>query len=239
MTDWVRERVLLHESLRALEVAEVAGLLRADASSLNHPVQGLQSLADKQDFDEITKISNVAPDESFAVIAPGASIARRQWPSERFQTIAGRLEQVTGMTILVIGSSPEYDLADAITRSRGLKKSRNLAGRLTLLQLIGLLRRASLFVGNDSGPGHIAGALGIPTISLNAYAANARKDHHQSSERNRPIGPKVDVLQPQNFLHPCTEECLADELHCLGQIGVEEVWCAIEGALRQETSTSR
>jgi heptosyltransferase-2 len=234
MTDLVREKELLHESLRALEVAEVAGLLRADASSVNQPVQGLQTLADKQDFDEIAKISVLARVESFAVIAPGASIARRRWSPERFQEIAERCERVAGMTILLVGSSPEDDLANAIARSRGLKKTHNLAGRLTLLQLIGLLRRASLFVGNDSGPGHIAGALGIPTISLNAYAANARKDHHQSPERNRPIGPRVNVLQPQNFLPPCTEECLADELHCLGQIGVEEVWCAIEEALSQE-----
>jgi ADP-heptose:LPS heptosyltransferase len=231
MTDWVRDKVHLHESLRALEVAEVAGLFHADVSYLHQPVEGLQSLADKQDFGKIAEIAGLKPDESFAVIAPGASLARRRWPAERFQVIAERLAWVAEMTVLVVGSSHEYSLADTVTQVSGSMKMRNLAGRLSLLQLVGLLRKASLFVGNDSGPGHIAGALGIPTISLNAYAAAGQKDHHQSPERNRPIGPKVVVLQPQNFMLPCKEECIASMLHCLGQIGVEEVWSAINRLL--------
>jgi hypothetical protein len=229
---YVREVRHLHESTRALEVAEVAGLLPACSWSADEPVDGLMKLADAQDYDEIARVAELQPTEEYAILSPGAGAAHRRWPLDRFREIAGRLVRETSLSVLITGTSAECALGEALVQA-GDPRIRNLSGRLTLLQLIGLFKSASLFVGNDSGAGHIAGALGVPTISLNAYPATENRRHHQSPERNRPRGPRVYVVTPSSFLPPCTEECLADEVHCLGQIEVGQVWCAATRALER------
>lgn len=230
MTDKVRSKGHLHESMRAVEVAAVAGLLRSDCGHEQQAVAGLTKLAYAQ---EVPLAAGLSPDGSrrpYAVVAAGAGALRRQWPPERFRQIAVRLNRELGMTVLVTGSSAEAPLAAAI--SQGDPEIRDLCGKLTLLQLICLMSRAALFVGNDSGPGHMAGALGVPTVSLNAYAASGPVDHHQSPARNQPVGPRVAVVRPQHFLPPCADECVAPALHCLSQIQPEEVWRAVLAVLQ-------
>ncbi len=221
----------LHESMRALEVAEIAGLLDSDCWSYLSPIRGLKDLAEAQSNEEIAQIAGLRPRESYAVIAPGASAARRRWPVERFSEIADLLVTHTGLSVLVTGTAHEHTLGEQLRGENG-QRIRNLAGKLNLLQLISLLNKASLFVGNDSGTGHIAGALGLPTISINSYPKSARDDHPQSPTRTRPIGPRVWVVSPDNFLAPCTEECISDRAHCVSQISAEMVWGAVAQALR-------
>jgi len=231
MTAAVTSKNHLHESMRALEVAERAELLAADGRSEAEVTRGLQKLAAAQDFATIAELAGLEQGRAYAVIAPGAGIPRREWPTERFQEIAIRLQRDLGFTVLVTGTKAEQGLTDSIC-SVNHPEIRSLAGKLSVLQLIGLLNRAALFLGNDSGVGHISGALGVPTVSLNAYAKAGAWDHHQSPARNRPMGPKVAVVQPQEFLSPCSEECLSKEVHCLGQIDVESVWDSIMKVLR-------
>jgi ADP-heptose:LPS heptosyltransferase len=225
----VLQKKRLHESMRALEVGNLAGLISLDCWSESQPIRGLKELAEIQNFSELRAALGLQDERPYAIIAPGASIARRRWPPARFRQIAERLNREAGLTVLLIGAGNEGPLAEEI--ATGLEpQTRNITGELNLLQLICLLNRATLFLGNDSGPGHIAGALGVPTFSLNPYPANAKPDHHQSPARNRPIGPAVVVLQPTEFLSPCKTECISGNLHCLGQIQVEEVWDAIISA---------
>lgn len=221
----------LHESMRALEVGELAGLISSGIWSADGAIDGLKKLASQQNFEEIASKVGLRPDDEYAVIAPGAGAARRQWPAERFREIVRRLEEITDMRILIIGSRSELSIGEAIAQGFGTR-ARCIAGQLTLPQLVGLLSRARIFVGNDSGPGHIAGGLGVPTVSLNAYPIDGPAGHHQSPARNRPPGPRVEVLQPQKLLSPCQEECGASEVHCLGQIQVAEVWEAVLRSLQ-------
>jgi ADP-heptose:LPS heptosyltransferase len=107
----------------------------------------------------------------------------------------------------------------------------NVAGKLSLLDFIGFLRLAKAFVGNDSGPGHIAGALGIPTISLHVQPRESDPRHIKSPAHHRPVGPSVTVVQPETFLAPCQDRCEAKTVHCLDQIQVDEVWTALVHAL--------
>ena len=233
MTGAVTNKRHLHESMRALEVAECAGLLAADDRSETEVAGGLQKLAEAQDFAAIARLAGIEGDRPYAVIAPAAGARRREWPTARFQEIAIRLQRDLGLTVLVIGTKAEQSLVDSVC-SVDNHEIRGMVGNLNVLQLVGLLSKATLFVGNDSGVGHIAGALGTPTISLNAYAMAGAEDHHQSPARNKPMGPHVQVLQPQRFLPPCAEECVADESHCLGQIDVESVWDGVLKVLGPE-----
>ncbi len=230
MTAMVKEKRNLHESMRALEVAEIAGLLPAGIWSEQQTIQGLRVLAERQDFASIAQRVGLKSDERYAVISPGAGADYRKWPAANFREIAMRLAKQTDLTVLITGTPAETNLVAGIADGLG-SRVRHVAGKLNLLELIGLLNNASLFIGNDSGTGHIAGGLGIPTISLNAYPMDGEVDHHQSPARNRPVGPSVTVLQPRTLLPPCVNECRAAEAHCLAQIDVEQVWTASLQAL--------
>jgi ADP-heptose:LPS heptosyltransferase len=230
MTAMVKEKRNLHESMRALEVAEVAGLLSAGTWTEQQVIQGLCSLAERQDFASIAQRVGLKFDERYAVISPGAGADYRKWPAANFREIAMRLTKETDLTVLITGTPAEANLIGGIADGLGARV-RHVAGKSSLLELIGLLSKASLFIGSDSGTGHIAGGLGIPTISLNAYPMDGEVDHHQSPARNRPVGPSVTVLQPKTLLLPCVDECRAAQAHCLAQIDVEQVWTACMRAL--------
>lgn len=94
---------------------------------------------------------------SYAVLHPVAATAEKTWPAERFLAVASHLEQVHGLEPVFI-AGPGEDLSH-------FARFRTSAGA-SLNETKALLAGASIFVGNDSGPAHMAAALGIPVVVL-------------------------------------------------------------------------
>ncbi len=118
----------------------------------------------------------------FAVINPGAGWETKLWPLGHFAELAGRLRSEAGLEVLVSWfGQREREMADRICAGGGARP----AAATDLPELAELLRRAALFVGSDTGPTHIAAAVGTPTVALFGPA---------DSVRNRPLGPRVEVL---------------------------------------------
>lgn len=92
------------------------------------------------------------------VVHPGSGGAGKCWPLENFLELIDRLPQ-RGINVLVLCGPVEADQQRIPDRMRALQPP-------GLLELAGLLERADLFIGNDSGPGHIAAAVGTPTLAL-------------------------------------------------------------------------
>jgi lipopolysaccharide heptosyltransferase I len=107
--------------------------------------------------------------ERYAVIIPGSAQVSKCWPAERFAALADRLASEHGLAVVATGSRSENAM---IERIRGLahRPVVNLAGWTTLPELVEILRRAWLVVSNDTGPGHIAGALGRPLVMLFSWS---------------------------------------------------------------------
>ncbi|GAB4100941.1 glycosyltransferase family 9 protein [Sinomonas halotolerans] len=105
------------------------------------------------------------------VVHPGATDARRRWPAERFAAVAADLA-ADGWQVLVVGDDGERGLAEEVARAAsegqgpGVGSVQSAAGRTSLAALVGLLAAARLVVANDSGPRHLAEALGTPTASV-------------------------------------------------------------------------
>ena len=100
----------------------------------------------------------------FAVLHPGASDPRRRWAAERFAAVGSALAQ-RGFAVAVTGTPDEAELTRSVARSvRGA--ACDLAGRLELPALLGLLERAAVVVSNDTGPLHLAAAAGAPTVGI-------------------------------------------------------------------------
>ena len=148
-----------HEIIRWLETVALAGATSVGeepsiAVSAAERMRALDLVGDLRD--------------GLVVLHPGASDPRRRWPAERFAEVATRLA-ADGMSVVVVGDGADASVADEIAHQasgRAGDAVRSLAGRLTLSELAGVLSIADVFVGNDSGPRHLAHAVGASTVGI-------------------------------------------------------------------------
>jgi len=148
-----------HEMVRWREVATLAGASVGPeephlAVLPRERMRGFELLGERRD--------------GLAVIHPGATDPRRRWPAERFAEVAVRLA-ADGMRVIVVGEGADAAIADRIAadaETRAGDAVGSLAGRLSLSELTGVLSVADVFVGNDSGPRHLAHAVGTPTVGI-------------------------------------------------------------------------
>ena len=109
--------------------------------------------------------------EPYAILAPGCAPHRpeKRWPIEAFAGFA-RLVADRGVLPVVVGSPGEAALAETIRAA--CPEARDLTGQTSLLDLGGVAARASLAVGNDTGPMHLAAIVGCPSIVLFSAASD-------------------------------------------------------------------
>jgi ADP-heptose:LPS heptosyltransferase len=98
------------------------------------------------------------------VLHPGAMDGRRRWPVDRFAAVGDALVDA-GAAVVITGSADERTLAREVAVCMR-RDAAVLAGKLTLSGLIGVLERAALVVSNDTGPRHLAEAVGTATVSV-------------------------------------------------------------------------
>jgi heptosyltransferase III len=97
-------------------------------------------------------------------VAPGANWAGKTWPAAHFRTLLHALAPNVG-SLLLLGSKAERELCEQLMVDLPLPHW-NAAGETSLLETAACLRQTALLIGNDSGVGHLAAAVGIPTLTL-------------------------------------------------------------------------
>ncbi|SPR99100.1 glycosyltransferase family 9 protein [Cupriavidus taiwanensis] len=102
------------------------------------------------------------------VVHPGASAPSRRWPPARFAQVAHALAVKVGAHVLVTGDAAEHDIVRAVCAAAGHARVVPLAGALRLGEMGALLEAADLLVSNNTGPVHLAAALGTPVVDLYA-----------------------------------------------------------------------
>jgi heptosyltransferase-1 len=123
----------------------------------------------------------------FALLNPGAGWGAKQWPAKRFGQVAKLLKEEGVQSVINFGPGEEGIAVVASDASGGAATT--FQGSLT--QLIALTRRASLFIGGDTGPMHLAAALGIPVVGIFGPTNPAR---------NGPFGtPHIVLRSPASF----------------------------------------
>jgi ADP-heptose:LPS heptosyltransferase len=144
-----------HEIHRFLEVASLVG---ATPVTLEPRLQ--VTAADRA---EAAAVLN-EDDRPLVVLHPGANDPRRRWPVERLAAVGSELAR-KGARLAVVGTAADRLLVDRLLDVLD-SDAADLAGRLGLGGLAGLLERATLLVGNDSGPRHLAAAVGTATVAV-------------------------------------------------------------------------
>jgi ADP-heptose:LPS heptosyltransferase len=152
---WIRYQSYQHEVHRFLEVVSLVG-----ASPVGFEARLNLVTADRQAADDALPAGG-----PYVALHPGANDPRRRWPLECFADVADALA-ARGARIVVLGrGSADAEAAVSIARAASCPPL-NLVDRLSLGATLGVLERCSVFVGNDSGPRHLASAVGTPTVGV-------------------------------------------------------------------------
>ena len=169
----------------------------------------------------------VKPDSRYAVIQPTSKFFTKEWTPEGFAEIADYLVREQGVQVLLTGGPGE----ESKLRSVAQHCRENVAvcaGVFSVGELLWVLRGANLFVGNDSGPTHLAAALGIPTVVL-----------FGSSDAEVWYPWKAPFQRVQNSFdcNPCPGyRCLVyDEPKCILSITAAQVKASVDAALGAAT----
>jgi len=151
----------------------------------------------------------------------------RQWPMEYFAAVIDRLVEADGARIVLIGAPGEEDVAAAILgRVRHQNAVTSLVGKLPLAELPALLAGVSLFLGNNSGPKHIAAGLGVPTVGVHSGTEDVREWG--------PVGPNAIAVAREVVCAPCYLAHAADcrrGLACLRELEPARVYDACKRLL--------
>jgi lipopolysaccharide heptosyltransferase II len=166
LTDWQREpepeQFIRHEVRRQLDLVGTIGCItRDDRLCMRVPTWARASTS------QLLDTFGLGPDQPWAVVHPGASAPSRRYPPEQFAWAADRLVRDHGVRVVFSGGHLEVDLVESI-RGQMAAPSDTLAGRLDLAELAALIEAAPLLIGNNSGPAHIAAAVGTPVVDLYA-----------------------------------------------------------------------
>jgi len=166
LTDWVQEpepeKGVRHEVRRQLDLAAAAGASAADDRLSFTLPQRVREQARR------TLVSlGVESERPLVVAHPGASAASRRYPPEMFARALDLIARDTGGHLVLTGDEHEAALVESI-RARMSAPSHSLAGRLDLGGLGAVIGAADVLVSNNTGPVHIAAALGTPVVDLYA-----------------------------------------------------------------------
>lgn len=211
---------LKHEIDYSLDLLRYIGI-EASERELYMPIQGESEEKIKNIFAE----NGLSGSDTIIALNPSASCASKRWPEKRFAELGDRLVNEYNARIVIISDAKDRAFADSVS---GLMKSAsvNLSGMTTVSDLASVLKRTMLFISNDSGPVHMACALGRPVIAI-----FGRSDRGLSPKRWGPVGRGDIVLHKDVGCVECLAHNCKIGYKCLEAVTIDEVMSAVKKIL--------
>ena len=174
---------------------------------------------------------NIEKDNIMVGIHPGARWKTKRWNEEKFTQICRILNQKPKVKIILFGDRNDQELIEKIS-SPALNRKLFKAVNLPLNKFMSLIKRCDCFITNDSGPMHIASALGVPVVAI--FGPTHTKLGFS------PLGPESMVLTANVKCSPCSlhgeKKCHKKSRLCMDFIQPEMVTDAVEGFLQRRFS---
>jgi heptosyltransferase-2 len=154
--------------------------------------------------------------------------AIKQWDPDRFAEVANRLVASRGATIILTGSRADRSLVDEVVRRLPAESTVDVAGDCDLLSLAALLATLDLFVTGDTGPMHLAAAVGTPIVAVFGPSDPVR--YAPRGRHDRIV--RVDLpCSPCNRIRLPPERCVGHTPDCLVHVSADLVFAAATSAL--------
>jgi ADP-heptose:LPS heptosyltransferase len=227
LTRLVDDRSVKHEVQRNVDLLSEMGV---PAPSLQHTLEVWLTDEDRSFANRIVTSSNAA---KLVALGPGAGSPKRMWAIERVEEV-GRWLADGGARLVVVGGPGDEGLGEHLSRRIG-DEVIDLTNRATIRETAAVLAHCSLFCGNDSGPMHLAAAVGVPIVEISCHPLLGDELHPNSPSRFGPWGVSCRVVQPDRPKDGCSAGCRVESPHCILNVRVDSVIAAIE-SLRVETS---
>jgi heptosyltransferase II len=213
--DW---RGLRHEVFYYLNiVAELEQMLHGSSSpESDEPRTGLVvSDERRQEARELLRGSGARLERPLVALCPGSTNSRaKRWPAERFAALADSLMEKAGAEVALIGTGEELDVSEEVAR-RMRKRPVVLTGETDLGQTVAVLSVADLLVTNDTGPAHVAAAVGCPVVVIFGPT---------NPVTTRPLSPLASVVREPPDCAPCMlRDCPIDH-RCMTAINADDVY---------------
>jgi lipopolysaccharide heptosyltransferase II len=162
------------------------------------------------------------------VLGVGSRWLTKRWLPEHFATLAGRAQQEFGGTVVFVGGGDEAGLS-ALVRDRLSGPSLDLTGRTGLPQLAALLARADAMLANDTGPLHLAAALGRPVVAPYTCTKVTRTGPYGQSHR----AVETRVWCAGSLRKQCSR------MECMGELTPGRLWPVLREVLESWQSHSK
>ena len=226
LSDWIPDpepaTLVRHEVQRQLALVQRVGCRSADL--------GLSFVPRPADFTAARArlaAAGIDPDRPWILLHPGASAASRRYPAAHWAHVVRLLAQELQLPLVLTGSAEESELVDGIQFASAVPAV-SLAGRLTLGELGAALRLAAVAVTNNTGPAHMAAAVGTPVVDLYALT---NPQHTPWNVRSRVLFHDV----PCRFCYKST--CPEGHQACLAGIEPRRVVEAVRALLDATRAT--
>ncbi len=161
---------------------------------------------------------------SYAVFVTGSAHSDKCWPIESFAALAEKISSTFHMPIVATGNASESEIIENL-KSIAQVPIVNLSGRTSLGELTALMKSAGLVVSNDTGPGHIAAALGKPLALIFGYSNPARVAPYRRNNCIVAVEPYCRGLKLKSF----------DPKHNIKNIAVDDVFQKVCEQIKQKS----
>ncbi|MEQ8223368.1 MAG: glycosyltransferase family 9 protein [Candidatus Eremiobacterota bacterium] len=169
----------------------------------------------RERISDLLESHNIQERDLLVGFHPGRGVSLSDWPYENFAAISDAIQRETGAKLVITGGENERDFVSRIEASMKTKAV-NMAGKLSLKELIALIKRCNVFISMDSGPMHIAAACKTPTVAIFALKSDL-------PPRWKPYKCDHIVVRKDTS---CKEKCIKEQCKkftCLAELTEEDI----------------
>ncbi|MGB5218933.1 MAG: lipopolysaccharide heptosyltransferase II [Smithella sp.] len=189
------------------------------------PVNREMHLEDRINPPDVQEIlGKFLPDTQKTVIgiAPGATYGpAKKWFPDRFAAVADRLSEKYSAQVILMGGKADAETARDVQRLAGTKFI-NLCGKTSVREAVSLISQCKLFISNDSGLMHVAGALNVPTVAIFGST---------NPVTTSPAGRRSMIVRQDVPCSPCLKKECPSDFRCMKLISIEDVLQAVSKLL--------
>lgn len=173
---------------------------------------------EKVNAQQLLKSYNFSPDQHILIgINPGAAYGSAKcWLPDRFRSVTERLLEDPRIVILYFGDPAGAPLVNDICQGLG-ERVINMAGKTSIREMMALIQECEVFLTNDSGPMHVASALGVPLVALFGSTSDIKTPPYKDGI----------VIHKHVECSPCYKRVCPIDFRCMKRIEVDEVYNTI------------
>jgi ADP-heptose:LPS heptosyltransferase len=227
-THFVGKKGMQHEVLNNLDVISFLGG-RVESERLE-----IWTAPEDESFaDEALRTRGISSADTVMAFGVGTRLGSKRWPYENFCALSLELVKDPGARVILLGG-PEDQSLGASPSSEGII---DLRGKTTLRQVAALLKRCTLYVGNDTGAMHMAAAVDTPVVQVSCHLQNGSPLVYPWPDQFGAWQVPQVLVKPTKPTPPCVDHCNYGESHCIQSVPVDQVARAAREMLRLKAAS--